>query len=207
MTPVASRRCARLRSPGPPPGTTDTNGSYNKGFTHVNYTSEPLTVRIGLADAPGHLGDGELGWFDPGFEVANPFHTALSSQVHGDPATPILRANAGDKVVFRVAAPATDQFHSFVVSGHTFPLEPDMVGAQQMVSRTITAGMTLDAWLAGGAGTSSGYTGDYAYRDARQVLTSAGLWGIFRVHPCTAAASTGPEVPRRPQSSGSGKPI
>jgi hypothetical protein len=166
---------------GAPPGTRDNNGSFDKGFTHVNYTSEPLTVRIGLADAPGHLGDGGPGWFDPGFAVANPFHTALSSQVHGDPATPVFRANAGDRVVFRVASPASDQFHSFIVSGHTFPLEPDMDGAQQMVSRTITAGMTLDAWLAGGAGTSSGFTGDYAYRDSRQPFTGAGLWGIFRV--------------------------
>jgi hypothetical protein len=176
---------------GAPPGTTDNNGSFDKGFTHVNYTSEPLTARIGLTNAPGHLGDGQPGWFDPGFVIDNPYDTALSSLVHGDPATPVLRAHAGDPVVFRVGAPTSDQFHSFIVSGHTFPLEPDMEGAQQMLSRTITAGMTLDAWLAGGAGGSPGYTGDYAYRDSRQPLTAAGLWGILRVQ----AAGTGGIIP------------
>ncbi|HLV57849.1 MAG TPA: hypothetical protein VKY81_03095 [Natronosporangium sp.] len=177
---------------GAPPGTRDNPGSFDKGFTHVNYRSEPLTARIGLTDAPGHVdldGDGvnEPGWFDPGFQVDAPFHSALSSTVHGDPATPVLLTHAGDPVVFRVAVPASDQFHSFVVSGHTFPLEPNMTGSQAMVSRTVTAGLTLDAWLNGGAGGTAAYTGDYAYRDSRQPFTGAGLWGIFRVLPLPGA--------------------
>src|SRR5690606_69081 len=82
---------------GAPPGTMDNNGSFDKGFTHVSYRSAPLTERIGLTNAPGHLdqdGDGveDPGWFDEGFEVDHPFHTALSSLVHGDPDTPIFRA-------------------------------------------------------------------------------------------------------------------
>jgi hypothetical protein len=173
---------------GAPPGTTDTNGSFDKGFTHVNYTTEPLTARIGLTNAPGHLGDGQPGWFDPGFVIDNPYDTALSSLVHGDPATPVLLTHAGDPVVFRVGVPASDQFHSFVVSGHTFPLEPDMAGAQQMLSRTITAGMTLDAWLESAGGTPE-HRGDYAYRDSRQPFTAAGLWGIFRVLPPPGSSS------------------
>jgi hypothetical protein len=173
---------------GAPPGTTGNNGSFDKGFTHVNYTSEPLTARIGLTNAPGHLADGLPGWFDPGFVIDNPYDTALSSLVHGDPATPIFRAHAGDRVVFRVGAPTSDQFHSFIVSGHTFPLEPDMAGAQQMLSRTITAGMTLDAWLESAGGTPE-HRGDYAYRDSRQPLTAAGLWGIFRVLPPPGSSS------------------
>jgi manganese oxidase len=171
---------------GAPPGTVDNNGSFDKGFTHVSYNSAPLTERIGLTNAPGHLdqdGDGveEPGWFDEGFEVDNPFHTALSSQVHGDPDTPIFRAIAGDRVVFRLGVGASDQLHSFVVSGHVYPLEPGMAGSQLMTSRTVTAGQTLDAWVVGGAGGPNAYPGDYAYRDSRQPFTAAGLWGILRV--------------------------
>jgi hypothetical protein len=77
--------------------------------------------------------------------------------------------------------------HSFVVSGHVYPLEPGMWNggsdqrSQLMTSRTVTAGMTLDAWLVGGAGGPRQYAGDYAYRDSRQPWTLAGLWGILRV--------------------------
>ncbi len=173
---------------GAPPGTTDNNGSFDKGFTHVNYHSEPLTARIGLTAAPGHVdldGDGveDPGWFDPGFVVAHPFHSAMSSVIHGDPSTPVFRAHAGDKVVFRVGVGASDQLHSFIVSGHVFPLEPDMAGSQLVASRTITAGQGLDVWLVGGAGGPNAFTGDYAYRDSRQPFVAAGLWGIFRVLP------------------------
>jgi hypothetical protein len=176
---------------GAPPGTTDNNGSFDKGFTSVSYRSEPLTARIGLTNGPGHLGDGQPGWFDPGFVVDAPFHSALSSVVHGDPSTPIFLANSGDRVVFRVGVPTSDSLHSFVVSGHVYPLEPDMAGSQMMTSRTVTAGMTLDAWLVGGAGASSTNTGDYAYRDSRQPFTAAGLWGILRVQ----APSSGGIIP------------
>lgn len=176
---------------GAPPGTTNNNGSFDKGFTHVSYRSEPLTERIGLTNNPGHLGDGQIGWFDDGFTVDHPYHTAMSSVVHGDPATPIFRANAGDRVVFRVGIGASDQLHSFMVSGHMYPLEPDMAGSQLMSSRTITAGQTLDAWVVGGAGGPNAHSGDYAYSDSRQPFTAAGMWGIFRVD----APGTGKVVP------------
>jgi hypothetical protein len=182
---------------GAPPGTTNTHGSYNKGFNSVNYRSEPLTARIGLTNAPGFVdlnGDGladtnDPCWCDNGFATAAPFGTAFSSAPHGDPDTPVFRAFAGDRVVFRVAVPASDQLHSFVVSGHQYPLEPGMwngtsdLRSQLMTSRTITAGQTIDAWLVGGAGGPVRFTGDYAYRDSRQPFAAAGLWGILRVQP------------------------
>lgn len=174
---------------GAPPGTRDNNGSFDKGFSHINYTSEPLTARIGLTNGPGHLGDGQPGWFDPGFPVTNPYHTAMSSLVHGDPATPVLQTYNGDPVVFRVGVPASDQLHSFMISGHNFPLEPHMAGSQLMSSRTITAGQTLDAYLSANAGGTAKYTGDYAYGDARQPFSGAGLWGIFRIHQLPGSSS------------------
>jgi hypothetical protein len=172
---------------GAPPGTRDSNGSFNKGFNHVNYHSAPLTDRIGLTAGPGHLGDGQPGWFDPGFAIANPYGTAFSSGVHGDPATPIFEARAGDPVVMRVGVGASDQLHSFTVSGHMFPLEPNMWNgttdrrSQLMSARTITAGQKIDLELVGGAGGTPRHLGDYAFLDSRQPFAQSGIWGIVRV--------------------------
>jgi manganese oxidase len=160
-------------------------GTANKAFNHVSYRSEPLTGRIGLTAAPGPAESPS--WWQPGFQVAaSPYH-ALTSAGHGDPATPIFRAFPGDRVVFRLGVGASDQLHSFLVSGHVYPLEPGMFNgttdlrSQLMTSRTVTAGQTLDAWLVGGAGGPQRHSGDYAYRDARQPWTQAGMWGILRV--------------------------
>lgn len=179
----ANRRAAPV--PGAPPGTETDEGSHNKGFNHVSYRTAPLTERMGLTSAPGP-GDNP-NWWEPGFQLAAPPTTALSSAAHGDPATPIFRAHAGDRVVFRLGIGASDHLHSFTVSGHVYPMEPGMWDdatdhrSQLMTSRTITAGQTLDAWLVGGAGGPNAHPGDYAYRDSRQPWIAAGLWGILRV--------------------------
>jgi hypothetical protein len=171
--------------PGAPPGTENNEGTLDKGYNHVNYQSEPLTERVGLTNAPGPAQSPS--WWQPGFQVAASPYTALTSTGHGDPATPVFRAMVGDRVVFRVGIGASDQLHSFVVSGHLYPLEPGMFNgtsdlrSQLMTSRTITAGQTLNAWLVGGAGGPSRFPGDYAYRDSRQPWTQAGMWGILRV--------------------------
>ena len=171
--------------PGAPPGTAETEGTFNKGYNHVNYRTEPLTAREGLTDAPGP--GQNPNWWQPGFQLAHPFGTAFSSTVHGDPDTPVFVAHSGDRVVFRVGIGASDQAHSFSISGHMFPLEPQMWDgasdrrSQLMLARTIAGGQTLDAWLVGGAGATAGNTGDYVYRDARQPWTAAGVWGLLRV--------------------------
>jgi hypothetical protein len=171
--------------PGAPPGTENNEGTFDKAYNHVSYRTEPLTARIGLTNAPGPTPTPS--WWEAGFPVAaSPYH-ALSSIQHGDPSTPVLRAHVGDRTVIRFGVGASDQLHSFVVSGHVYPLEPGMWNggsdqrSQLMTSRTVTAGMTLDAWLVGGAGGPRQYAGDYAYRDSRQPWTLAGLWGILRV--------------------------
>ncbi|GIH06909.1 hypothetical protein Rhe02_49760 [Rhizocola hellebori] len=160
--------------PGAPPGTAANAGSLDKAYNHLNYRSEPLTQRLGLTANPAD------------YTTVTPiggYHLAFSSTQFGDPDTPVFRAHPGDKVVFRLGVGASDQFHSFTVSGHVFPLEPKMWGSQLMAARTVTAGETLDAWLAGGAGGSERFRGDYLYGDAKQPFQEAGMWGIFRVEP------------------------
>lgn len=183
----AARGANRPGAPvtGAPPGTENDEGSHNKAYHHVSYHTEPLTARIGLTAAPGP--DGPNWWEDLGPGQIQPYATAFSSLVHGDPDTPIFRALPGDRVVFRVGIGASDQLHAFNVSGHVYPMEPHMWDdtsdhrSQLVATRTITAGQTLDAWLVGGAGGPQHFPGDYAYRDSRQPWAAAGIWGILRV--------------------------
>ena len=162
----AARGANRPGAPvtGAPPGTENDEGSHNKAYHHVSYHTEPLTARIGLTAAPGP--DGPNWWEDLGPGQIQPYATAFSSLVHGDPDTPIFRALPGDRVVFRVGIGASDQLHAFNVSGHVYPMEPHMWDdtsdhrSQLVATRTITAGQTLDAWLVGGAGGPQHFPGD-----------------------------------------------
>jgi len=142
-------------------------------FNSLNYSSAPLTTRLGLTTVPPNPN-------------AN-FGQAFSSSRFGDPATPIFRAFAGDPVVIRLGIGASDQFHTFSVGGHVFPLEPNMWNggsdqrSQLLASRSFAAGETEDIELVGGAGGTTRATGDYLYGDMRQPFAEAGIWGIFRV--------------------------
>lgn len=144
-------------------------------FSTVNYSSAPLTTRLGLTTSPPNP--------DPAWEFA------FSSRRFGDPATPVFRTFAGDPVVFRLGVGATDQFHVFGIGGHVFPQEPDMWNggsdrrSQLLSSRSFTAGETADIELVGGAGGTTRASGDYLYGDMRQHFAEAGIWGIFRVFP------------------------
>ncbi len=142
-------------------------------FSHVNYSTAPITTRIGLTTNNP----------DPNFEQA------FSSRVFGDPATPVFRAFAGDPVVFRLGIGASDSFHVVGVGGHVFPQEPHMWDgagdrrSQLLMSRSFTAGETGELEMVGGAGGTTRATGDYLFGDLRQSFAEAGMWGIFRVLP------------------------
>src|SRR5439155_12335928 len=49
----------------------------------------------------------------------------LSSKVHGDPATPLVRAYAGDPVRFNVADVRGEQIHGFTLDGHHWKFNPE----------------------------------------------------------------------------------
>ncbi|MEV4315437.1 hypothetical protein [Actinocrispum sp. NPDC049592] len=146
----------------------------NLGYSQINYSSAPLTTRLGLPSNP-----------------SADFGSAFSSARFGDPATPVFRTFTGDPVIFRVGIGATDQFHTFSVSGHVFPQEPNMWNgttdkrSQLLAAKSVASGETLDAEL---VGSNSRYRGDYLYGDMRQPFTEAGLWGILRVLPAGTTA-------------------
>jgi hypothetical protein len=160
--------------PGAPPGTADNAGSLDKGYSNINYRTEALTERLGLTASPANY---QLA------DVIGGYGQAFNSAIFGDPATPVLKAHAKDRVVFRVGVGASDQFHSFTVSGHAFPIDWFLPNSQVLAARTLTAGETLDVIPVGGAGSGPGHTGDYLFGDGRQPFQEAGMWGIFRVLP------------------------
>ncbi|MEV6612048.1 multicopper oxidase domain-containing protein [Kutzneria sp. NPDC051319] len=168
--------------PGAPPGTADHPGSYDKGYSDVNYHNAPLTQRLGLTANKDDFTKAT---------VVGSYGTAFSSTPYGDPDTPVLRADSGDPVVFRLGIGASDQLHSFTVGGHAFPLDPKRPGSPKQTARTVTAGETLDAWV-GPAGGGNGNHGDYLFSDARLPFAEAGMWGILRVTPCGAPGGPAP---------------
>ncbi len=109
----------------------------------------------------------------------------FSSTVHGDPATPVVRAYAGDPVKLRLLSSSDrGRAHTFVLHGHGWnyqPADPDstVVGAHGL----LLASQGVSRNLVGGAGGPRRVTGDFLYRDGNQWnQTNAGLWGILRVH-------------------------
>lgn len=139
----------------------------DKGFSNINYSTAPLTTRLGLHQTPPNPNA--------------PFAFAFSSSRFGDPATPVFRTFAGDPVVFRLSVGASDQFHVFSVGGHVFPQEPNMWNggsdkrSQLLTSRSFAAGETTEIELVGGAGGTIRADGDYLYGDTRQPFTEAGM--------------------------------
>jgi hypothetical protein len=131
-----------------------------QGVVGLNYRAEPLDKRL----------------------EQNP-DTALvfSSAVHGDPATPLLEAFAGDAVKIHVVVPSSEQAHVFTLEGHQWPLEPGRNGSDWLSSIQVGALEAITLTPVGGAGGEDHVPGDYLYGDHREPYREAGLWGLFRV--------------------------
>ncbi|HKG50945.1 MAG TPA: hypothetical protein VKB14_10930 [Actinomycetales bacterium] len=135
---------------------------YEQGNRGINYRTERYAPRL--------LNDTERAWLN-------------SSQLHGDPATPLLQAYVGEQVRVRlIQGSDRGRAHSVTFSGHSWNYQPGDPSSR-LVS---TEGKLLPAegrTLRMTAGGSRGLGGDYLYRDG--LLTNqvnAGLWGLFRVH-------------------------
>src|SRR5581483_6838540 len=99
------------------------------------------------------------------------------------PATPTLRAYAGDAVRLHVLAPASEQAQVFGLEGHRWPLEPGRAGTPLLSSVQLSATDALTLSLEGGAGGPARVPGDYQYGDGRLASPAAGLWGLLHVPP------------------------
>jgi hypothetical protein len=140
----------------------------DQGEFSINYRNEPWSHRY-AADQ----------------NITNIF----SSIVHGDPATPLFEAYAGDRTVFRVGQALGDaRSTSFALNGHTWrrsPADPQsqIAASQGQFNPGVSYNIVLDPSVTGGAGGRRGVPGDYLYKSnnlARHL--TGGQWGIFRVH-------------------------
>ena len=110
----------------------------------------------------------------------------FNSTVYGDPATPLLRAYAGDPVKVHVlGAPGSEQVHVFNLGGMSWPGDMYIYNSSQWQSRAVGPWEKIDIKISGGAGGVGQVPGDYYYGDMRRAFTQAGMWGIFRVLPNT----------------------
>jgi hypothetical protein len=155
----------------------------DQGEKGINYRTERFLGRLG-----------------GGADVAD----VLSSQVHGDPATPVFRAYRNDPVMVRILnSQDLPRVHTFGISGHSWRYElndpySNVVNGQGGLNtgRAFNAGicagsntpLQFTAATAGGAAitptcAADGLAGDYLYNDRNFFsMLSGGAWGLLRVH-------------------------
>lgn len=104
----------------------------------------------------------------------------FSSRVHGDPATPLFKAYAKERVIFRTVMPADKPRNvGFCIHGHTWRKRPnDPLSKDIALQGGISIGNTFDMELTCGASAP----GDYLNRSGSLKWdVESGMWGIFRV--------------------------
>ncbi|WNS80355.1 multicopper oxidase domain-containing protein [Domibacillus sp. DTU_2020_1001157_1_SI_ALB_TIR_016] len=109
----------------------------------------------------------------------------FSSEIHGDPATPVFEAYPGDPVVVRLTTPSERRrSHTFHIHGHNWKFDPrDIDSRIDSFTGHMVVGVTEDLLLIGGAGGTYNYPGDYMYRAGNiRWDIEQGMWGIIRVH-------------------------
>lgn len=135
-------------------------GSYDDpGVMGINYRCEPMRERLKKHSDPAYI---------------------FSSLVHGDPATPVFRAYAGERVVFRTMMPADKPRNvGFVIHGNNWKEQPRNPYSRVIpMQGAISIGNSFQMELKDGACCP----GDYLYRSGSlRWDVESGMWGIFRV--------------------------
>ncbi len=116
--------------------------------------------------------------------------SVFRSDVHGDPATPLIRAYAGDPMKIHVVAPWSEQAQVFSIENHRWPTELGRVGTTMVSSVQVGGLEAVTVVPNGGAGGPERLAGDYLYGDHREPYREAGLWGIVRVFPAGFSGDT-----------------
>lgn len=107
-----------------------------------------------------------------------------SSRVHGDPATPLFLAHAGDPVTIRFVTPADKpRGRTFTIHGHTWKRDMNDLNSRVTATRgQNSVGSQGTFELTHGAGSLFRIPGDFMYRSGNiRWDLELGLWGILRV--------------------------
>lgn len=137
--------------------------------------------------APDHEDTGEKGYnyrserFFNRLKQNPDISRIFSSRVHGDPATPLLRAYTGERVILRLLM-AGDKPRNigFALHGHTWRAQPDdPLSTEISMQGTISVGGVYNIELTNGA---ECVPGDYLYRSGSLKWdVESGMWGILRI--------------------------
>ncbi|MCH8157322.1 MAG: hypothetical protein IID18_06165, partial [Nitrospinae bacterium] len=132
------------------------------GLTGVNYRLEPWSYRE-----------------DEGCELGNMFTPCVAAA--SDPATPTLKAHAGDLVMINVFGAHNEQNQMFNLDGHQWRRHLRQVGSDMIDVEEFGGGEWIQAEINAG-GTYSNH-GTYLWLNARTPYQQAGQWGYFKVLP------------------------
>ena len=157
------------------------------GIRMVDKTGELVqTTQGGEEEAPDAEDTGEKGYNYRSERFANRLKQdrriskIFNSRIHGDPATPVFEAYAGDRVIFRTMMPADKPRNvGFAIHGHQWKEQPDDPHSRIIpLQGAISIGNTFNMELQDGASCP----GDYLYRSGSFMWdVESGMWGIFRV--------------------------
>ncbi len=134
------------------------------GLTGVNYRLEPWTYRE-----------------DEGCELGNMFTPCVAAD--NDPATPVLKAHAGDKIMINVFGAHNEQNQMFNLDGHQWRRHLNQEGSDMIDVEEFGGGEYIQAFLLNGAGGTYHVPGTYLWLNARTPYQQAGQWGYFKVLP------------------------
>ncbi len=105
----------------------------------------------------------------------------FSSEIHGDPATPILNAYLGDPIVVRALVAATNDTHTWHLDGHWFRQERFSAASRPVSTVHVGISERYDLIIPA-AGGPQRMPGDYPYYNGRTFKLREGSWGLVRVH-------------------------
>ncbi len=132
------------------------------GLTGVNYRLEPWTYRE-----------------DEGCELGNMFTACVAADQ--DPATPVIKAHAGDQVMINVFGAHNEQNQMFNLDGHQWRRHLNQRGSDMIDVEQFGAGEYIQAFFK--AGGTYQNPGTYLWLNARTPYQQAGQWGYFKVLP------------------------
>lgn len=127
----------------------------------------------------------------------------FSSQVNGDPETPILRSYVGDPIVLRTLTGGTNDVHTVHVDGHWFRSEPYSSTSPPISTIGVGISERKDIVIPR-AGGPQRMAGDYLYYDGRSFKLREGSWGLLRVLAPDARDGPLPLPDSQPQQSAGG---
>jgi len=148
------------------------NGSFREFVLFINdrnpYTRSSINLRAEPLQADTERGSG-------------PPEYALSSVMHSDPATPVLRAYVGDPIMLRLLTTATEEVHPFHITGHPFRVERFQQDSPLITTFGVGISERFNAYIEAAGGVSQ-KPGDYLYYNGTERHFIEGSWGILRVH-------------------------